>query len=101
MPDQSAATLDPVLVHTAQIVTAFVGANYLVEFVFGKPTKRGMVFWMKAVGVAWGTFLPVVFIELFVFLPYAARTVGLTVRQIFQGASERSKTREAGTHGNA
>jgi len=35
-------------------------------------------------GVAWGTFIPLVFVELLVFLPYACRQVGIRKRALLQ-----------------
>ena len=43
-----------------------------------------LVFRWGIEGVAWGTFIPLVFIELFIFLPYACRQVGIRKRELFQ-----------------
>ena len=42
-----------------------------------------LVFRWGIEGVAWGTFVPLVFVELFVFLPYACRQVGFRKRDLF------------------
>ena len=41
-----------------------------------------LVFRWGIEGVAWGTFIPLVFVELFVFLPYACRQVGIRKRDL-------------------
>ena len=44
----------------------------------------GLVFAVGVVGVAWGTFVPLVFVELFVLLPYANREIGTTSGRLFR-----------------
>ncbi|WP_437202472.1 oligosaccharide flippase family protein [Planctomicrobium sp. SH664] len=40
--------------------------------------------WWGTIGVAWGTFIPLTVIELFILLPYAARPLGLTTGALWQ-----------------
>ena len=45
-----------------------------------------LVFRWGIEGVAWGTFIPLVFVELLIFLPYACRQVGVRLRHLLQHA---------------
>ena len=58
----------------------------LGEALINLVLSLGLVYAVGVVGVAWGTFVPLVFIELFVLLPYANREIGTTSGRLLRHA---------------
>lgn len=58
----------------------------LGEALLNLVLSLGLVFAVGVVGVAWGTFVPLVFIELLVLLPYANREIGTTSGRLLRHA---------------
>ena len=56
----------------------------IAEAVANLALSLALVFRWGIEGVAWGTFIPLVFVELLVFLPYACRQVDLRKRDLLQ-----------------
>ncbi len=56
----------------------------IVEAIINLALSLVLVFRWGIEGVAWGTFIPLVFVELLVFLPYACRQVGVRKRDLLQ-----------------
>ena len=56
----------------------------IAEAVANLALSLALVFQWGIEGVAWGTFMPLVFVELLVFLPYACRQVAVRKRDLLQ-----------------
>ena len=56
----------------------------IAEAIINLALSLTLVFRWGIEGVAWGTFLPLVFVELLVFLPYACRQVAVRKRDLLQ-----------------
>ena len=56
----------------------------IAEAVINLALSLTLVFRWGIEGVAWGTFIPLVFVELLIFMPYACRQVGIGKRELFQ-----------------
>lgn len=54
----------------------------LLEAVINLALSLILIQWLGIVGVAWGTFIPLVFVELSLLLPYAANRLGLDARKL-------------------
>lgn len=62
------------------------GLIFLLEAVLNLVLSIALCWQWEAVGVAWGTFIPAVGIELGILLPYALRTLGLPLQRLIRDA---------------
>lgn len=59
------------------------GMLYIMQALLNMGICVAMCHWWGIIGVAWGTLIPVVLIELGLLLPYALRTLGLPLRRLW------------------